>query len=68
VRRDPDHPLPGRNERLLQAAGDVPAVLDRPHPLVVQRPRPPHRGQMPGLLSLDLPGAAHPARSLVDRR
>ncbi len=33
VRRDPNHSLPGRDQRLLKAPGDLPAVLDRPHPL-----------------------------------
>ena len=32
------------------------------------RPRPPHRGQMPSLISLDLSAAADPAGSFIDRR
>ena len=68
VRRDPHDPLAGGQQRLLEPARDVPAVLDRPHPLLVQAPSPPDRGQMPGLVSLDLPAAAHPAGSLIDRR
>jgi hypothetical protein len=46
----------------------VPAVLDRPRPLLIQLPRPTNRGQMPRLLSLDLALAANPAGALVDRR
>ena len=48
VRRDPHDPLTGSQQRLLQTPRDVPAVLDRPDPLLVQAPSPPDRGQMPG--------------------
>src|SRR5918992_5190884 len=46
----------------------MPAVLDRPHPLVIQPARPAHRGQMALLLGPDLAGAASPARPRVDGR
>ena len=68
LRRHPHDPLAGRDQRLLEPARDVAAVLDRPHPLLVEPARPAHRGQMPRLLGLDLPGAAHPAGSRVHRR
>jgi hypothetical protein len=61
-------PLAGRDQRLLEPARDVAAVLDRPHPLFVQPARPAQRGQMPRLLGLDLPGAAHPACPRVHSR
>jgi hypothetical protein len=34
--RDPDHPLAGSDQRRFQARGHVPAVLDRPHPFLLQ--------------------------------
>jgi hypothetical protein len=68
VRRHPDHPLTGGDQRLFEPTRDVPAVLDRPHALVIELARPPHRGQIPQLLSLDLTLPAHPAGPLVDRR
>ena len=40
LRRDAHHPLPAREQEPLERAGDVPAVLDRPHPLAVERSRP----------------------------
>ena len=40
LRRDAHDPLPARNEETLERAGDVPAVLDRPDPLGVERSRP----------------------------
>src|ERR687895_387718 len=46
----------------------MPAVRDRPHPLVIQPARPAHRGQMALLLGPDLAGAASPARPRVDGR
>src|SRR5215207_7019096 len=68
ARRYPYDPLAGREQRLLEPPRDVPAVLDRPHPLVIEPARPAHRGQMPRLLGLDLARAAHPTGSLVDGR
>jgi hypothetical protein len=35
-RRDPDHPIAAGEQRALQAAGHVPAVLERPHALGVE--------------------------------
>lgn len=63
MRRDPEDPLAGGQQRLLKPAGDVPAVLERPHPILIQTRRPPDRGQMPGIVSLDLPAPANPAGS-----
>jgi hypothetical protein len=68
VRRDSHHPLAGRQQRPLEPARDGTAVLDRPHPLVVQSARPTHRGQMPRLVGLDLALAALPAAPRIDRR
>ncbi len=67
LRRHPDYPLARRQQRLLEATGDLPAVLDRPHPLLVQPARPADRRQMPGLVRFDLAAAARAAGSLVDR-
>jgi hypothetical protein len=44
VRRDPQHPLAAGDHKPLEAAGDMPAVLDRPHPLAVEAARPPQHG------------------------
>jgi hypothetical protein len=68
VRRHPHDPLTSRDQRLLEVARDVPAVLDRPHPLVIQPARPPHGGQIPRLLGRDLAGAALSPGPRVDRR
>jgi hypothetical protein len=68
MRRDAHDPLAGGQQRLLEPARDVPAILDRPHPLLIQAARPPDRGEMPRIIRLDLPAAADPAGSLVDRR
>ena len=45
--RDTDHPLPGAEQRTLQPGGDMPAVLDRPHPLLVNTSSEPQRVQRP---------------------
>jgi hypothetical protein len=66
VRRHPHHPLTGRDQRLLEPPRDVPAVLDRPQPLVIEPAPPAHGGQIPLLLSSDLAGAALSARPRVD--
>jgi hypothetical protein len=60
VGRHPHDPLTGRDQRLLEPTPDMPAVLDRPHPLVIQPARPAHRRQMARLLGLDLAGATMP--------
>lgn len=46
----------------------MPAVLDRPHTIVIQAKRPADRRQMPGIVSCDLTVCAHLARAIVDRR
>jgi hypothetical protein len=47
--RHPDHPLTGGDQRRFQACGDVPAVLDRPHPLLVKTGGEPQRIQRAGV-------------------
>jgi hypothetical protein len=66
VRRHPHDPLTGRDQRLLEPARDVPAVVDRPHTLIIEPASPAHRGQIPLLNGLDLAGAALSARPRVD--
>ena len=68
VRRDPDHPFPGRDQRLLQAPRHLPAALDRPHPLVIQAPRPRQRPEVTILISSELAMPANPTRPVVYRR
>ena len=68
VRRHAHDPLAGRDQGLLEPPRDMPTVLNRPHPLVVQPARPTHRRQMPLLVGLDLAGAAPPAGPRVDGR
>jgi hypothetical protein len=68
LRRDPHDPLAGRDQRLLEPLGDVPAVLDRPHTIVIQTTCPADRGQMSGIVGCDLAVAAHLAGAIVDRR
>ncbi len=45
----------------------LPAVLDRPHPLIIQSARSLDRGEVPRLVRIDLTMAANLARPLVDR-
>ena len=47
MRRHANDPLARGQQRLLEPARDMPAVLDRPHPLLVEASRPTQRGQMP---------------------
>jgi hypothetical protein len=51
----------------IEPARDLPAVLDRPHPLIIEPARPFDRGQVPRLVSVDLTMAADLAGALVDR-
>ena len=37
--------------RLLEPPRHMPAVLDRPHPVLVQTTSPPNRGQVPRIVS-----------------
>ena len=53
VRRDPQHPLAAGDQKPLQSAGDVPAVLKRPHPLAIKAARPPHQRIEAALADLD---------------
>ena len=62
VRRHPHDPLARRKQRLLEPARARPAVLDRPHAIVIQPTRPPDRGQMPRVIGLDLAGCRAPGR------
>jgi hypothetical protein len=68
VRCHPHDPLPGPGQRRFEPARNVPAVLDRPHPLIIQPARPAHRSQIPRLLGPDLASAALPARPRIDGR
>src|SRR5215217_4125329 len=43
VRRDPQHPLAALDQKALQRAGNVSAVLKRPHPLAIKAARPPQQ-------------------------
>ena len=68
MRRDADDPLAGRDQRLLKRP-DTPRQSSIAHTRSSSRlARPAHRDQMPRLLGLDLPGAADPARALIDGR
>jgi hypothetical protein len=67
MRRDSHDPLAGGYERLLQAPRDVPAILDRPHAIIVKASRPAHCGEMSGSVGLDLAVAARAARSRIHR-
>ena len=68
MRRDSHHPLTSRQQRLLEPPRNRAAVLERPDALLIEAARPPGRGQVSGLVGLDLPLAAHPAGSRLDRR
>ena len=68
MRRHPDDPLARGQQRLLEPPRDGAAVLDRPHPILIQTTSPPDRGQMPRVIGLDLASAAHPAGALINRR
>ena len=68
MRRHPHDPLTGRDQRLLERPRDVPAVLDRPHPLPIEPARPAHRGQIPRPLGPDLARAALPTGPRVHGR
>jgi hypothetical protein len=50
---------------LLEPPRDLPAVLDRPHPLLIEPARPLDRGQVPRLVRVDLTRAADLARPLA---
>jgi hypothetical protein len=41
VRRDPQHPLAAFDQKPLQRARDVPAILKRPHAVAIEPARPP---------------------------
>jgi hypothetical protein len=68
LRRDAHDPLTGGKQRLLEPAGDRAAVLDRPHPLLIQSPSPANRGQMPRPVRRDLPAAAQLAGAPIHCR
>ena len=50
LRRDPHDALARGDQRQLEPARDMPAVLDRPHALLVEFARPAQRLQMPRLV------------------
>jgi hypothetical protein len=70
VRRDPQHALAAANQKPLQTPGDMPAVLERPDPLVIETGRPPQQrieaaqADLDGLLAQQL---ARPSRDRRDR-
>ena len=68
LRRDADHPLTGRDQRLFKTPRDVPAILDRPHSLIAELPGPPQRVEMPAIRGSDLLDRGLPAGALLDRR
>src|SRR5580698_2400545 len=54
LRRDTNNALTRSDQRLLKTPGEMPAILDRPHPLPIELPRPTQRSTMPGLITPDL--------------
>ena len=68
TRRHPDDPLTDGQQRPLKAPGHMPAIVDRPHPVLIHATSPPNRRQMPRIISLDLPASAHPAGPHIHRR
>jgi hypothetical protein len=55
VRSDPHDLLAGGQQSLLKPPRDKAAILDRPHPLLIQASGPADRGKIPRLISFDLP-------------
>ena len=52
-RRDPDHALAMNEQEPLEGTGNVPAVLQRPHPLVLQAARPVQRRREASITNRD---------------
>jgi hypothetical protein len=62
-RRKPDDRLTAIDQKPLQRPGHVPDVLDHPHPLTVERARPPQQ-----LTEPLTPGSDRPLRDLHPKR
>jgi hypothetical protein len=67
VRRNPAHPLAARDQKPLQRARDVTAVLKRPHALALEAARPPQHGVEPAPADRDRPLAEQLTRRRRDR-
>jgi hypothetical protein len=63
-----DDALTRSDQSLLEAARDMPAVLNRPHAIVVEPACPPKRCQMTAVIGFYLAPATNLAGSLLDRR
>jgi hypothetical protein len=66
LRGNPHHTLTSSDQRLLQAPGEVPAVLDRPHPFLAELPGPAQTSPVPNLISPDLDLPSQHASGAVD--
>jgi hypothetical protein len=64
---DPNHPLPSTEQSPLQPGGDMPAVLERPYPLLVQASSEPQRVQRPIIAGLDRRLAPDDAGHRIER-
>jgi hypothetical protein len=51
LRRHPHHPVTPSEQEPLQLARHMPAILDRPHPVAANTPRPPSRHSCPALVA-----------------
>ena len=67
-RRDANDTLATRDQEPLQRARDMPAVLQRPHPLAIEAARPDHQRREPAGTDRDRLVAEHLAGRRVDRR
>jgi hypothetical protein len=68
LRRDAHDPFAVSDQRALQTRGDLPAVLDRPHPLRVEHVRPPPRPEHPAHVGAHRTHRDHTARGRVQCR
>jgi hypothetical protein len=66
-RRDPEHPLARSEQRALEPTGDVPAILDRPYPILVEADCEPQRAQHAVIARRDRELAAAGAGSRIER-
>ena len=65
-RGDANHTLTTADQKPLQRAGDMPAVLQRPHPLAIKTARPEHQRREPAGTDRDRLVAEHLAGRCVD--
>ena len=68
MRRHTNDALTCGDKALLKAPRDVPAILDRPHALVIQVTRPAQRVDVPALVGVNLAGATYAPGAIVDSR